>query len=175
MNHLKRDTIIGILFVLITGSVFHFLYDWTGKNPVVGLFTPVNESIWEHMKLLFFPMLSYALVLIFRYRENYPCLISALCLGILSGTFLIPALFYSYTSLLGKDIFILDIATFLVSVILSFWLSYKLTLSCRLKSFSLCLCLLVCILFICFLRFTYRPPNLAIFEDPLSTGYSVSP
>lgn len=55
MNHLKRDTIIGILFVLITGSVSHFLYDWTGKNPVVGLFTPANESIWEHMKLLFFP------------------------------------------------------------------------------------------------------------------------
>lgn len=45
MNQIKQYTIIGILFVLTTGTLAHFLYDWTGNNTVVGLFTPVNESI----------------------------------------------------------------------------------------------------------------------------------
>ena len=35
------------------GVLFHFVYDWTGENAVVGLFTPINESTWERLKLLF--------------------------------------------------------------------------------------------------------------------------
>lgn len=70
MKHTKRDIIIGILFVLVTGTLSHFLYDWSGRLPVVGLFAPVNESVWEHMKLLFFPMLLYALFLCLKYKEN---------------------------------------------------------------------------------------------------------
>lgn len=65
MKHLKRYTIIGIIFVLITGTFAHFLYDWTENNHIVGFFTPINESIWEHMKLLFFPMLIYSVFIIF--------------------------------------------------------------------------------------------------------------
>lgn len=70
MKHLRHCTIIGIIFVMLTGTLSHFLYDWSGQNPVVGLFTPVNESIWEHMKLLFFPMLLYSLIMILKYRRD---------------------------------------------------------------------------------------------------------
>lgn len=165
MKHLKRYTIIGIIFVLITGSLAHFLYDWSGNNYIVGLFVPINESIWEHMKLLFFPMLIYSLCIIFKFRKTYTCIISSLCFGILTGTLLIPIFFYAYTSILGKDIFILDIATFILSIIIAFWLSYKLTSSCRLEPITFLLCCLVCILFICFMLFTYHPPDAKIFED----------
>ena len=79
MKLLKRYTMIGIVFVLITGSLAHFVYDWSGKNHIVGLFTPINESVWEHMKLLFFPMLIYSLVMLLRYRKKYSCISSALC------------------------------------------------------------------------------------------------
>lgn len=169
MKRLKHDTIIGIIFVLITGSAAHFFYDWSGSRYIVGLFTPVNESVWEHMKLLFFPMLLYSLIMILKLKEDHPCitfsLCPALCSGILAGTFLIPLFFYAYTCLLGKDVFILDIGTFIASVIIAFWLSYKLTLSGRPKSYTLLLCGLVCILFVCFLIFTYHPPNMKIFEE----------
>ncbi|WP_286082764.1 DUF6512 family protein, partial [Parablautia intestinalis] len=60
MKSLKQYTAIGIIFVLLAGTLAHFVYDWSGNHAVIGLFTPVNESIWEHMKLLFFPMLLYA-------------------------------------------------------------------------------------------------------------------
>ena len=168
MKPLKKYTIIGITFVLIAGSLAHFLYDWTGNNYIVGLFTPVNESIWEHMKLLFFPMLIYSLFIVFKFKKAYSCITSALSFGILIGTFLIQILFYAYTSVLGKDIFILDIGTFILSIIIAFWLSYKLTLSCRLESYTPLFCCLVCILFICLILFTYHPPDLKIFADPAS-------
>lgn len=170
MKNFKRCISIGILFVLIVGSLAHFCYEWSGRNALVGLFTPVNESVWEHMKLLFFPMLLYSLFLIFRFRKEYPCILSSLCFGILAGTFLIPAFFYAYTAVLGKNFFLLDIGTFALSTLIAFLLSYRLALSCRLRSCTFLLCILTGVLFICFLRFTYHPPSLNIFEAAPASG-----
>lgn len=166
MKHLKQYTIIGIIFVLIIGTLAHFLYNWTGNNHIVGFFTPINESVWEHMKLLFFPMLLYSLLMILKFHQKYSCITSALCFGILMGAFLIPLFYYAYTSILGKNILILDISTFILSIVIAFWLSYELTLSCRLESYTSLQCILVCILFVCFLVFTYHPPDAIIFKDP---------
>lgn len=166
MKYLKRYIIIGIFFVLFAGTLAHFLYNWSGNNYIVGFFTPINESIWEHMKLFLFPMLIYSCFMIFKFRKTYPCITSSLCFGILTGTLLIPIFFYAYTSILGKDIFILDIGTFILSIIIAFRLSYKLTLSCKLEPYTLLLCGFVCLLLICFMFFTYHPPETRIFEDP---------
>lgn len=174
MKHLKQYTIIGIFFVLITGTLAHFLYDWSGKNHIVGLFTPVNESVWEHMKLLFFPMLIYSFIMILKFHRKYSCITSALCFGILAGAFFIPLFYYAYTSLLGKNVFILDIGIFILSIITAFGLSYKLTLSCRLEPYTSLLCILVCVLLLCFLIFTYQPPDAIIFQNnpPAKTAIS---
>ena len=166
MKSLKQYTAIGIIFVLLAGTLAHFVYDWSGNHAVIGLFTPVNESIWEHMKLLFFPMLLYAFFAAHHLKEDYPCIVSSLCLGILTGTLLIPVLFYAYTGILGRDYFILDIGTFIVSTLTAFLLFYRLTLSCKAKPFTAILCILVRILFVCFLFFTYHPPGLGLFANP---------
>lgn len=166
MKQVKRYTIIGILFVLITGTLSHFLYDWSGANSIVGLFSPVNESIWEHMKLLFFPMLLYLPVMIFKFRELRSCIVSAFCFGILTGTLLIPISYYGYHAVLDKDIFILDISIFILSILVAFWLSYRFSISCALKSYTLLFVGLVVIFFLCFIVFTCYPPDFSLFEDP---------
>lgn len=168
MKQLKRYALIGIFFVIITGTLAHFLYEWTGGNKIVGLFTPVNESVWEHMKLLFFPMLLYSLPAIQMGKRDCPCAASAFCFGILTGTALIPILFYAYTSLLGKSILPIDIGIFAISVIIAFYAAYQLTLSCRLESLTTLLCILVALLALCFLLFTYHPPDLFLFAQPPS-------
>ena len=61
IKKLNITIIIGILAVWVSGSLFHFVYDWTGKNTFVGLFFPTNESTWEHMKLAFLPMNLYGI------------------------------------------------------------------------------------------------------------------
>lgn len=166
MKDLKCCTIIGTLFTLTAGTLAHFLYNWSGNNPLVGFFTPVNESVWEHMKLLFFPMLLYSLFMILRFRKKYPYILSALCFGMIAGIFLIPLLYYAYTCLLGRNLFLLDIGIFLLSAAAAFRISYKLTLSCRLKACTVLLCILVCLLLVCFLRFSYYAPDSFIFQDP---------
>lgn len=170
MKQLKRYTICGIIFVLVTGTLAHFLYGWTGNNYIVGFFTPMNESIWEHMKLLFFPMLLYVLIVAFKFKKTCSCITSSFCFGILIGTLLIPIFFYTYTFIIGKNIFVLDIGTFILSVIIAFWLSYKFTLSCKLEPYAFLSCCLVFILFICFILFTYHPPETEIFADPTVLG-----
>lgn len=121
MKQLKRWILIGIFFVLTIGTLSHFLYDWTNKNFLIGFFIPVNESVWEHMKLLFFPMMLYSFPMIWKLKEPYPCIISSICFGILAGTLFIPAFFYSYTFLFEKDILFLDLADFALRIIIAFW------------------------------------------------------
>ena len=65
-------SLAGILFVSSAGCLMHFVYEWSGQNFVLGLFAPVSESTWEHMKLAYFPMLLFFLVeYIFLYK-SYP-------------------------------------------------------------------------------------------------------
>ena len=103
-------TIAGILCVSILGTLLHFTYRWSGRNPLIGLIAPVNESVWEHMKLLFFPMLLFGLWNLKGVTDA--CRISAFHAGLLMGTLLIPVLFYAYTSVLGRNFLVLDIALF---------------------------------------------------------------
>lgn len=158
MNPLKRYSIIGIFFVLIAGTLSHFLYEWTGRSFIAGLFTPVNESTWEHMKLLFFPMLVYALFMIPKLRKKYPSVVPAAAFGILTGTILIPVIFYTYTGILGYHLFLLDVGTFAVSVVIAFYAVYKLSLSRSVRPYGYFLYGLLFLFLICFLWFTFSPP-----------------
>lgn len=167
MKDLKRITLTGILFVIILGSLWHFVYQWTGNNPVIGLFFPVNESTWEHMKLCFFPMLIYSFYMNQKLKTQYPYITSSLLLGILVGSFSIPVLFYTYSGILGFHLFFLDIITFIASILLAFLCVYKFSSSAKLSSYKRLLSMLVVLLFICFLLFTYLPPKIGLFANPV--------
>lgn len=166
MNDLKRLTIKGIFIVIVFGTLWHFVYELTGKNFIIGLFFPVSESIWEHMKLCFFPMSLYALYMNKKLKKQYPCITSALLLGILTGTFSIPVIFYTYSGILGFQSLFLDMTTFIVSVLLAFLTAYKLSSSNKLASYQTLLKALILILLLCFLVFSYYPPSIGLFTDP---------
>ena len=87
MKKLNSYLLTGILFVLITGTLAHFVYEWSGNNFILGFFFPVNESIREHMKLCFFPMLVWSVFADWRLRSELPCLRTALLAGILVSNF----------------------------------------------------------------------------------------
>lgn len=166
MKSLKSYTFFGILFVLTLGTLSHFFYNWSNNNFFVSLFSPVNESTWEHMKLAFFPMLLFSLFTNARLKDLYPCIPSSLYFSILLSTFLIPVLFYTYTGILGFHIAVLDIGTFVVSVILSFFVQYKLTVSCKMQKLQSLLGFLVIVCALLFFIFTYVTPEIALFAEP---------
>jgi hypothetical protein len=154
----------GLIFVLIFGTLAHFFYEWSGSCILVGLFTPIDESTWEHMKLVFFPMLLYSIFPILKLHNCRSELASGLFTGIIVGTFLIPVLFYTYSGILGYNLLALDIATFVISVLVAFYVARKITVSGILKKYAWICTVLVAVLGICFLIFTIRKPELGIFS-----------
>lgn len=160
MKELQHNLIFGTIFVLVTGTLAHFVYGWSGQNWIVGFFFPVSESTWEHMKLCFFPMLCYALFARYRLSAAFPCISSALPAGILAGTFAMPVLFYTYTGILGKNYLPLDIGVFIVSVLIAFYTVYRLALSCKEKRWTGVLWFAVAVLGLCFVLFTYIIMNI---------------
>ena len=91
----------GFVFVGALGTLLHFVFDWSGGNVAAALFSAVNESIWEHMKLLFYPMLLFAW---WEWRvwgredNRFWCI---KLVGALLGLGLIPVAYYTYTGALG--------------------------------------------------------------------------
>ena len=168
MNPLKIYTITGAISVFVLGTLSHFFFQWSNDNLIVGLFSAVNESTWEHMKLIFFPMLLYSVFAIPRLKGNYPCITSAFLSGTLVGTFLIPVIFYTYTGILGYHLFILDILTFVLSVMAAFYLVFQLSVSCSMNRFLPFLYFLVYFMILSFAVFSYFPPNIGLFADPAS-------
>lgn len=69
-KNFKKYIISGIIFTIVFGSLLHFFYDWSGKNAIVGLFSPINESVFEHLKLLYFPMLLWIVPGYFIYGKK---------------------------------------------------------------------------------------------------------
>ena len=117
MKELKRDIWIGIVFSVIAGTLAHFVYEWSEKNPIAAIFFPVDESVWEHVKLLFFPTLFYCFFLINKWKKIYPCIVSSVPIGIVIGSLSIPALFYFYTAILDFHLLVLDILIFILIIL----------------------------------------------------------
>lgn len=163
--NLKKYSFYGFLFTSVLGTIMHFVYGWSGDNPIVGLFAPVNESVWEHMKLLFFPSVLYLIYSAYRLpdRSAYP---AALMTGILLGLLGIPVLYYTYSGILGFHVSAVDIAIFYISVLITFVTACRLSDRDDIRRCFVPLLLSLCVLAFSFFLFTFLPPDLGIFEDP---------
>lgn len=156
------------IFISILGTFLHFTYDWSDKNPVVGLFSAVNESTWEHLKLLFFPMLLLTILEYFLHTRPFPdSFLQSRTLGILSGMGLIVSGFYTIQGVLGKNYGFLNILLYYVAVIFSLYVENRIQQNKNFsfpKSFAV---ILLSLISICFFSFTYFPPNIGIFISPV--------
>ena len=154
---------IGFVVTGIGGTLLHFLYDWTGQNPLVGAFAAVNESIWEHMKLLFFPMLVFAVFEYFGVGILYPNFWCGKLLGAVLGLVTIPAVYYTYTGALGVSADWFNIAIFYLVAAMVFWTETKLLQGGKLRQCRLAPLVLLGI-GVLFIMLTYNPPSLPLFR-----------
>jgi len=165
MNNIKHWFIIGTIFSIVVGTLLHFVYQWSNENPIVGIFAPINESVWEHLKLLFWPGFFF---MIFEYifiGNKYYNYINAKAISFYIGVFLIVSLFYTYSGILGTNFFIADILIFLISVIVSQYVGYKITIIGHEfnQIYQVISAVAIAALIFGFIIFTFNPPNLPIF------------
>ena len=167
-----RLGLVGSTFVGLFGTVLHFLYDWLGGAIWIAPFSGVNESTWEHMKLIFWPMLLFAMFQSFFFK-SYNSFWCVKLRGILIGLGLIPMLFYGYNGIIGKSPDWINIAIFFISGAVAFiYETRRLKREAKCKRPRLALAI-ICLIGILFVLFTFITPELEIFRDPLTGGYGI--
>ncbi len=165
--------LMGFAVTSLAGTILHFLYDWSGENIIAVLFSGVNESTWEHMKLLFIPMFVFSIVQSFFFKE-FECYWKTKLRGILLGLMLIPVIFYTYNGVIGRSPDWFNIAIFFISAAASYIYEArqfnKGDTKCKHEYLPFAI---LCLLLVAFVMFTFFTPQIAVFKDPISGSYGI--
>ena len=166
--------LIGIVFIILLGAALHFTFALSGNQSIVGAFSAVNESVWEHLKMAFWPSLLLTVIEYPLLRKTAKNFFTAKTIGAYLMVAVIPLVFYSYTAFSGKSIFAIDISTFVVAVIIGQLLSYKLLTYRQLPGpLNKIAVAAIILLALAFIVFTYYPPQLQIFRDSVTGKYGI--
>ena len=162
--------LVGLLFTIALGNLLHFVYDWSGKNDIAAAFAATNESTWEHMKLLAVPWIIWSFIEWLALRRRKSPVLAARGAGLLVGLTAIPMLFYTYQGIVGRNLPPVNIIIFQAAVLLAFWVSWHIQDKRKWsgKPWQWLGGLLLLAAGVLFVLWTYRPPRLAVFIDPLT-------
>lgn len=165
-------TVVEFLAVATLGTLGHFAYAWSGNHVLAGAVCAVNESTWEHMKLLFFPlMLVMALRLCVRPRaEGVP---AVWAVSVTVGLLLIPVLFYTYSGAWGRMAGWANILIFYLAAGGTFGVERRLRYRLRRPWQQTLGVLWLWGLAFLFVWWTFEPPQIALFRDPLTGLYGI--
>jgi CDP-diglyceride synthetase len=175
ISKIKEWQIAGFFFASVVGTLLHFVYEWTDFNLLSGFFSAVNESTWEHVKLLLVPVILFTIIEYFAYGRYSPCFLPVKLISAVLGALVIIAGYYTYTGALGVNIETVNIILFFAGAFAVYRYSYvKLTNGdgcSRFASFLAALALIALIAAIPLL--TLNPPKVPLFRDPLSGLYGI--
>lgn len=174
----EKWILAGIPVLFVAGAILHFVYQISGESPIVALFAPVNESIWEHTKLVLWPMmLWWVLYDLFCGKQNeinrnkwYEGALFAL----ITSLFSIPLLYYFYTGAFGVECFWVDILILLAALLFGQLLGLHVYRNGRGICVTLVLGIFVALALLYGL-FTFYPPHIPLFEDSLTGSYGINP
>jgi len=169
-KQIRKWELIGIAVIAGVGAVMHFAFEWSGELRPVAVFAAVNESVWEHLKLTYWPTLLYAALSYRKLKGLSDNFTIAKAAGIYVMPAAIVALFYAYTTITGSDNLIADIAIFVVAIALGQLASYKVLNLPQLSRRLYVLAIVgIVALGVIYALFTFYPPQAPIFME-LATG-----
>ena len=173
-KYVLKWEVSGILFVFLLGALLHFGFEWSGESRIVGLLAPVNESVWEHFKLGFWPMCLFAAMEYRFLQGQVNNFLTAKAVAIYIIPIVTALLFYGYTTITGEEILIVDILIFLVAIVIGQLTSYKLMISSPLPQYTNFISpLFIILLALIYMLFTFYPPHLPVFLDGNTGTYGI--
>ncbi len=174
---IKRSyAFFGFIFTVVAGSLLHFAFNYSEGNTLVGAFTPVNESVWEHLKLLLFPVILSSAAEFFTYGKESPSFISARTISLFVGMLSIILLFYTYSGISGSIDGPANIIIFIFSAAVVYLLTSLLMKSSGPLANETASIIAICALtamIILFIYFTFNPPMSELFRDPISEDFGI--
>lgn len=177
---MSPETIVSVSWWMILplgliGSVLHFTFDWSGHHRLVAIFSAVNESYWEHIKIAIWPVCALQAVLFAFGGYRFPSFVPAATIALYSLPVSMIGLVFLYKSVTKRNVLWLDIAAFFVIIAIAqaiFVLLFE-QLSASVVTISISAVFLAGLLF-AFFRFTLRPPSEPdVFIDPLNKKYGL--
>lgn len=166
--------ISGIVFLIVVGSLLHFTFEWSNRLPLVGVFSAVNESVWEHLKLGFWSLILFSLLEYWFIRHETKHFLLAKGLGAVILQVVILSIFYTYTMFSAEPILAIDISSYILGCVLCQVVSYIILTRVSgkkiLNKVGLALILIHAVLLI---SFTFAPPKLPIFQDSHTLTYGI--
>ena len=168
--------LLGIPVLFLAGTLFHFLYDLSGQSKLIGAISPVNESVWEHCKMVVFPVIAWwCLYYIFRgkaKRMNSSKWFAGAAAALVTAVISIPLCYYFYTQAFGVELLAVDIFILLLALVLGqcIGLHFYRYSKCISTATSILIIVFVALIFIVF---TFFPPHLPIFMDSTNGTYGI--
>ncbi|MGE5328251.1 MAG: DUF6512 family protein [Deltaproteobacteria bacterium] len=177
-NPAKSWILLGIPVLFVIGSLMHFAYEWSGNSIIVGIFAPVNESVWEHLKLAFWPILAWWILGYILLGNNNmistsqwftSCVVSEIV-----SMVTILAFYYTYTGALGIESLILDIFSLFLGIALGQILAFHVYKYAKLNHYWLYISIAILIFIaVTFVVFTFIPPHIPLFKDSSTGRYGI--
>lgn len=170
VNTILINTII-LGFVAIFS---HFAYNLSGENIIVGLFNPINESVWEHLKFMFFPFLLWWIAICLKCEIPLDSLIVSAAVSLVVAPLSVVLLFYAYTAALGIESVLIDILLVFVCYFIALCVASHFLKYAEPNNLLVIISLIViAVIFIAFIVFTFKPPHLPIFYDTVTKTYGI--
>jgi len=173
----QKWIIKGIPILFLIGTIMHFLYGFCGQNILIGSIAAVNESLWEHSKMVLLPVICWwSFYYIIKGKQNNidqnKWFTSAL-IALLTAIITIPMLYYFYTEAFGVEILAVDISILFVAILLGQLLAFHFYKYSKGINSYISICISI-FLVLTFIIFTYYPPHIPFFRDSTTGQYGIN-
>jgi hypothetical protein len=177
-NAAQHWILVGIPVLFIVGFFMHNIYEWSGNSTIVGIFVPVNESVWEHLKLTLWPMLIWWITGYIILGKNNKISASqwftSCTIAELVCPLVVLCVYYTYTGAFGIESLILDIFSMFLGIAVAQGLALHLYKYARFGLYCLYISVAILILLaVTFTVFTFAPPHIPLFKDSVTGKYGI--
>ena len=172
LRKLKKWKIFSIFALFGISAIIHSLYKWFPCT-LTAIFFPVNESIWEHNKMIIFAFFIWMFIEYFKFKDKRAIinnLVSALCCIISVMVIFIPVFFLILKT---NDNVIVTLIIYFICICISQYISYKLYKDYSLENLDKSAIVIWITLFIINAILSFYPPHLKIFYDYNEKGYGI--
>lgn len=171
---MKKIKIIGVFLIFILSFISHFMYEWF-PNTLFSILFPVNESIWEHMKLIVTPVLIFSLIeyIVYRWKNiSYNNFILSYAISLILGIIIYLMIYLPIDYIFGHSMIFAISLLFLIFIIVEV-ISYYIMNYREIRYSNLIGIILIIIMYIVFGYLTYNPILNYLFYDTSKKIYGI--
>ena len=162
---MKKRWFLIFFVTAVVGTALHFVYDlW--PVPLVGIIAPVNECVWEHLKMLYWPSLAAGFFLA-REDRGSSRFWSAWLAGMLLAPTALLGVYYTLLAGFGVESQAVDVALYYLSLAFGFWTAWRLNDSGKAEKLVGVLVIAAGLFGAALVLFTVCPADLPIFVSKM--------